>query len=110
MHQRYELEDQAQTRRCGLPIAGPRPGPQLQCHTAIPASNDLGTSSTQIYGLGQGIVVQEPSVIAIGSITQLPLAVGTAARGMIGCSPEDVWGSRPIQAGEIAIVQLDYLH
>ena len=51
---------------------------------------DLGTANVLIYIKGQGIVLNEPSVVAIDSETKKPLAVGHDARNMLGRTPGKV--------------------
>lgn len=63
---------------------------------------DLGTANTLVYVLGKGIVLQEPSVVAIDQGTKLPLAVGTDAKRMIGRTPGNVIAMRPLRDGVIA--------
>ncbi len=63
---------------------------------------DLGTANTLIYLKNYGVVLREPSVIAIDSNTNLPLAVGEEARAMIGRTPQGVRASRPLKDGVIA--------
>ncbi len=63
---------------------------------------DLGTANVLIYIKGQGIVLNEPSVVAIDSETKKPLAVGHDARNMLGRTPGDVKAIRPMKDGVIA--------
>lgn len=63
---------------------------------------DLGTANVLIYVKGQGIVLNEPSVVAIDSETKKPLAVGTEARDMLGRTPGSVTAIRPMKDGVIA--------
>lgn len=63
---------------------------------------DLGTANVLIYIKGQGIVLNEPSVVAIDSETKKPLAVGTSARDMLGRTPGKVKAIRPMKDGVIA--------
>lgn len=63
---------------------------------------DLGTANVLIYIKGQGIVLNEPSVVAIDSETKKPLAVGTEARDMLGRTPGSVTAIRPMKDGVIA--------
>lgn len=63
---------------------------------------DLGTANTLVYVSGKGIVLEEPSVIAIEQGTKHPLAVGEDAKKMIGRTPGDVVVTRPLQDGVIA--------
>ncbi|MDD2392233.1 MAG: rod shape-determining protein [Bacilli bacterium] len=63
---------------------------------------DLGTANVLIYIKGQGIVLNEPSVVAIDSETRKPLAVGSEARDMLGRTPGKVQAIRPMKDGVIA--------
>ncbi len=63
---------------------------------------DLGTANVLIYIKGQGIVLNEPSVVAIDEETKRPLAVGTEAREMLGRTPGQVKAIRPMKDGVIA--------
>jgi len=63
---------------------------------------DLGTSTTLVYVKGQGIVLWEPSVVAINKNTGDILAVGTEAKKMIGKTPANITAFRPMRDGVIA--------
>ena len=63
---------------------------------------DLGTANTLVYVKGKGIVLREPSVVAINNITKKPLAVGTEAKQMIGRTPGNIVAIRPLKDGVIA--------
>lgn len=63
---------------------------------------DLGTANVLIYIKGQGIVLNEPSVVAMDSETKKPLAVGREAREMLGRTPGTVHAIRPMKDGVIA--------
>lgn len=63
---------------------------------------DLGTANVLIYVKGQGIVLNEPSVVAIDSETRKPLAVGREAHEMLGRTPGQVNAIRPLKDGVIA--------
>ena len=63
---------------------------------------DLGTANVLIYIKGQGVVLNEPSVVAIDADTKKPLAVGTEARDMLGRTPGKVVAIRPMKDGVIA--------
>ena len=63
---------------------------------------DLGTANVLIYVKGEGIVLNEPSVVAIESETKRPLAVGKEAREMLGRTPGRVNAIRPMKDGVIA--------
>ena len=63
---------------------------------------DLGTANVLIYIKGQGIVLNEPSVVAIDSETKKPLAVGAEAHEMLGRTPGKVKAIKPMKDGVIA--------
>jgi rod shape-determining protein MreB and related proteins len=63
---------------------------------------DLGTANTLVYVSGKGIVLQEPSVVAIDQETKEPLAVGEDAKKMLGRTPGNVVALRPLRDGVIA--------
>ncbi len=63
---------------------------------------DLGTANTLVYVSGKGIVLQEPSVVAIDQEDRLPLAVGEDAKKMLGRTPGNVIALRPLRDGVIA--------
>ncbi len=63
---------------------------------------DLGTANTLIYVRGQGIVLNEPSVVAIDVHDGRPLAVGMEAKRMIGRTPSHIQAVRPLKDGVIS--------
>ncbi|NLY96447.1 MAG: rod shape-determining protein, partial [Clostridiaceae bacterium] len=63
---------------------------------------DLGTASVLVYIKGKGIVLQEPSVVAIDRNTGKVLAVGEAARLMLGRTPGNIVAIRPLSEGVIS--------
>jgi cell shape determining protein, MreB/Mrl family len=63
---------------------------------------DLGTANILVYVRGKGIVLREPSVVAIASHTKRVLAVGEEARLMIGRTPGNIVAIRPMSEGVIA--------
>lgn len=63
---------------------------------------DLGTANTLVYLKGKGIVLREPSVVAINKITNKVLAVGNEAKQMIGRTPGNIVAIRPMKDGVIA--------
>lgn len=63
---------------------------------------DLGTANTLVYVSGKGIVLQEPSVVAIDQSSKNPLAVGEDAKKMLGRTPGNVIALRPLRDGVIA--------
>ena len=62
---------------------------------------DLGTSNTIIYMKSKGIVLDEPSVVAIDRETGSVLAVGNAAKDMIGKTPERILAVNPLKDGVV---------
>lgn len=63
---------------------------------------DLGTANTLVYVKGQGIVLSEPSVVAINSETGKVRAVGNEGKNMIGRTPSKIVAIRPMKDGVIA--------
>jgi rod shape-determining protein MreB len=63
---------------------------------------DLGTANTLVYVRGRGIVLDEPSVVAINVKDGRPLAVGLEAKRMIGRTPGHIQAIRPLKDGVIA--------
>ncbi len=63
---------------------------------------DLGTTTVLVYLPGRGIVINEPSVVAISLIDKKILAVGEEAKEMIGRTPDTIVASRPLRDGVIA--------
>jgi rod shape-determining protein MreB len=63
---------------------------------------DLGTANTLVYVRGRGIVLNEPSVVAVNSNTQGIVAVGANAKRMIGRTPSNIVAIRPLKDGVIA--------
>ncbi len=63
---------------------------------------DLGTANTLVYVKGRGIVLTEPSVVAIKKGTNKVLAVGEEAKRMLGRTPGDIVAIRPLKDGVIA--------
>lgn len=63
---------------------------------------DLGTTNVEVYVPGRGIVINEPSVVAISLIDKKILAVGEEAKEMIGRTPDTIIASRPLKDGVIA--------
>ena len=63
---------------------------------------DLGTANTLVYAKGKGIVVNEPSVVAVNTVTHEVLAVGNEAKEMIGRTPGNIVAIRPMKDGVIA--------
>ncbi|MEA2715338.1 MAG: rod shape-determining protein MreB [Candidatus Parcubacteria bacterium] len=63
---------------------------------------DLGTANTLVYVRGRGIVVNEPSVVAVNEKTGQVVAVGTAAKEMLGRTPTHITAIRPLVDGVIS--------
>src|SRR5687768_3899570 len=63
---------------------------------------DLGTANTLVYVRGRGIVLSEPSVVAIDSRTSEVHAVGIEAKRMLGRTPGTIQAIRPLKDGVIA--------
>ena len=63
---------------------------------------DLGTANTLVYERGRGVVLDEPSVVAVEAATGRLLAAGTLAKEMLGRTPGHVRAVRPLQAGVIS--------
>ena len=63
---------------------------------------DLGTANTLVYVRGRGIVLNEPSVVAINELTGGIVAVGSEAKQMVGRTPGTIRAVRPLKDGVIA--------
>ena len=63
---------------------------------------DLGTANTLVYLRGKGVMLDEPSVVAVHNGTGEVLAVGHEAKRMIGRTPEGITAIRPLKDGVIA--------
>lgn len=63
---------------------------------------DLGTANSLVYLAGSGIVLNEPSVVAVSTIDNRVLAVGNEAKEMLGRTPGNITASRPLRDGVIA--------
>lgn len=63
---------------------------------------DLGTANTLVYVKGKGIVINEPSVVAVNSRTKQILAIGSEARRMVGRTPGHIVATRPLVDGVIS--------
>ena len=66
---------------------------------------DLGTANSLVYVFGKGIVLNEPTVVALTDDDEKIVAIGAVAREMLGKTPENLVASRPLKSGVIA----DYL-
>src|SRR6185369_4928034 len=63
---------------------------------------DLGTANSLVYLAGSGIVLNEPSVVAVSTIDNRVLAVGNEAKEMLGRTPGNITATRPLRDGVIA--------
>ena len=63
---------------------------------------DLGTANTIVYRSGKGIILREPSVVAIDTTANRVVAVGQEAKEMIGRTPDSIRAVRPLKEGVIA--------
>lgn len=63
---------------------------------------DLGTANTLVYVKGKGIVINEPSVVAVNQRTKQILAIGAEARRMVGRTPSHIIATRPLVDGVIS--------
>ena len=63
---------------------------------------DLGTANTLVYVRGRGIILNEPSVVAVNVKDGRPLVVGIEAKRMIGRTPSHIQAIRPLKNGVIA--------
>jgi len=67
---------------------------------------DLGTANTVIYVKNQGVVLDQPSVVAVKKVTSEVLAAGYKAKDMLGKTPESIVACRPMRDGVIANFEL----
>lgn len=63
---------------------------------------DLGTTNTLVYVPGKGIIINEPSVVAISTVDKKILAVGREAKDMLGRTPDTIVAHKPLKDGVIA--------
>src|ERR1700691_2026520 len=75
---------------------------QLSSYFASDIGIDLGTANTLVYVRGKGIVLAEPSVVSVDSVTNEVLAVGHKAKAMLGRTPRKIHAVRPMKDGVIA--------
>jgi rod shape-determining protein MreB len=81
-----------------LSLVSQRGGDLLGSDLAI----DLGTANTLVYARGRGILLDEPSVVAVDTSANTVVAVGVEAKRMIGRTPDHIRAVRPLSAGVIA--------
>ena len=78
---------------------------KFRLSSLLPANEiavDLGTANTLIYVKGEGIVLNEPSVVAVDRTTNKVIAVGKEAKSMLGRTPDEIVAVRPLKDGVIA--------
>lgn len=63
---------------------------------------DLGTATSLVYVRGRGIVIQEPSVVAVNQKTGQILAIGNEAKKMVGRTPAHIVATRPLRSGVVS--------
>src|SRR5690625_3870310 len=63
---------------------------------------DLGTANILIYSKSKGIVLNEPSIVAVDINTRNVVAIGTEAKEMVGKTPQNIVSIRPLKGGVIA--------
>lgn len=83
------------------PPTSPATDPARSAELARDLAIDLGTANTLVYARGEGIVLNEPSVIALNSRTNEVLAMGRDAWKMIGRTPSYIVAVRPLRKGAI---------
>jgi rod shape-determining protein MreB len=79
--------------------------PKTKLGSLLPANEiavDLGTTNTLIYVRGQGIVLNEPSVVAVEKSSGKPHGIGLEAKRMLGRTPDGISAVRPLKDGVIA--------
>ncbi|MBP6904444.1 MAG: rod shape-determining protein [Candidatus Pacebacteria bacterium] len=69
---------------------------------------DLGTTNTLVYVAGKGVVLNEPTVVAVDRTTKTIVAIGLEAKDMIGKTPDTITVYRPMQDGAIADYNITY--
>jgi len=75
---------------------------KLLSHVSHDIAIDLGTATSLVYIKGRGIVINEPSVVAINQKTSQVLAIGEEARKMVGRTPAHITAIRPLVEGVIS--------
>ncbi len=95
----------SRVRQGWLSNVGSRPSPKDSGFTGFLGRDmavDLGTANTLVYVRGRGIVLNEPSVVAVNTLNGAILAVGAEAKRMIGRTPSHIRAIRPLKDGVIA--------
>jgi rod shape-determining protein MreB len=75
---------------------------KLQSYVSDDIGIDLGTANTLVYVRGRGIIINEPTVVAVNKKTGQVVAVGTEAKRMLGRTPEHIAAIRPLVDGVIS--------
>src|SRR5881396_1647710 len=86
----------------GVPAKSPPKAEGLTGFLGRDMAVDLGTANTLVYVRGRGIVLNEPSVVAVNTTTSAIIAVGAEAKRMIGRTPAHIRAIRPLRDGVIA--------
>jgi rod shape-determining protein MreB len=71
-------------------------------HISEDIAIDLGTANSHVYVRGRGIIIQEPSVVAVNQKTGQILAIGNEAKKMVGRTPSHIVATRPLVSGVIS--------
>ncbi|MDQ5927808.1 MAG: rod shape-determining protein MreB [Patescibacteria group bacterium] len=75
---------------------------KLQSFVSDDIGIDLGTANTLVYVRGRGIIINEPTVVAVNNKTGQVVAVGAEAKRMLGRTPEHIAAIRPLEGGVIS--------
>ena len=75
---------------------------KLQSFVSDDIGIDLGTANTLVYVRGRGIIINEPTVVAVNNKTGQVVAVGNEAKRMLGRTPEHIAAIRPLEGGVIS--------
>src|SRR5436853_202159 len=70
---------------------------------------DLGTANTLVYVRGKGILINEPSVVAINTKNKQILAIGDEAKRMVGKTPANIIATRPLVDGVVSDFEITEL-
>ncbi|MBU1015108.1 rod shape-determining protein, partial [Patescibacteria group bacterium] len=79
-----------------------RPFNKLLSYLGQDIAIDLGTANSLVYVRGRGIVIEEPSVVAVNQKTGQVLAIGREAKKMVGRTPAHIVATRPLVKGVIS--------
>lgn len=78
----------------------------MQLFSSSDIGIDLGTSSVLVYVKGKGIIKREPSVVAVNTYDNTPIAFGEEARKMIGRTPDNIKAIKPLKHGVISNITI----